>query len=126
MYLAKWFLVLFFMIHSATVLASKNLSFYPLKSIVDVEQIRNDLWQITALIDYPNGCYKPESFLSEIDNSKSTIYLSHIVSTQNNLCIQMVMRTLPTFEIKGTLGGTYRIVDKSNGRLIGELEIEGP
>jgi hypothetical protein len=119
-------LALFFIINSVTVLAAENLTFFPLKSIVDVEQIRNDLLQITAEVDYPNGCYKPESFLSEIDDSKSTIYLSHIVSKQNNLCIQKVMHTLPTFVINGTLDGTYRIVDKSNDRLIGEVEINGP
>ncbi len=126
MYLAKRFLALFFMIYSVTVLASENLSYYPVKSIVDVEQIRSDLLQITAEIDYPNGCYRPESFLSEIDNSKLTIYLSHIVSKQNNLCIQKVMHTLSTFVINGNLDGTYRIVDKSNDRLIGEVEVNRP
>jgi hypothetical protein len=126
MFVEKYLTVAFLTFFSLYSFASESLEHYPLKSIVGIQDMPDGLIQITAEAEYPSGCYKPDSLFAEVDTSTSTIYLSHIVLKQNSFCIQKIVDNFSTVLINKMRNGVYEIVDKSNFRLIGEVEINGP
>lgn len=83
----------------------------------------NDNVQIVVNGEFPNSCFQPGAYSTEVDQRSNTIYIEQKAHALWSTCLQYILPFTQVIDV-GVIGaGVYRVVDATTGDTIGQTSI---